>query len=153
MPGPTSTSEALPTRFAWSTSADISADGKALLFYEWGWEPEGKAEVKSTYIRRFDGSDPIRLGEGRALALSTDGKGALALQEKSPPQLALLSTHGGKLTELPNPGFKEYHYGSWFPDGQRILFTAVEAREDAFIRSYIQDIETGTCIPSLRKVL
>ncbi|MGH9971921.1 MAG: protein kinase domain-containing protein [Pyrinomonadaceae bacterium] len=142
-----STNEALGTRFAWSTSADISSDGKALLFYEWGWESGESIEVKSTYLRRFDGSDPVRLGEGRALALSADGNWALAIQEKSPPQLALLSTRGGQPKELPNPGFKEYHYGSWFPDGRRILFTAVEAREDAFLRSYVQDIETGVVHP------
>jgi serine/threonine protein kinase/Tol biopolymer transport system component len=142
-----SKSEAPGTRFAWSTSADISSDGKTLLFYEWGWESGEDVEVKSTYLRRFDGSNPIRLGEGRALALSPDNNWALALQEKSPPQLALLPTGEGKATELPNPGFKEYHYGSWFPDGKRILFTAVEAREDSFLRSYIQDVVTGVVQP------
>lgn len=145
--GDDSTNELLATRFAWSTSVDISSDAKTVLFYEWGWESSSEEEVKSTYVRKFDGSDPIRLGEGRALALSADGNWALAVQERSPPQLALLSTVGGKSKELPNPGFKEYHYGSWFPDGRRILFTALEAREDAFIRSYVQDIETGAVNP------
>ena len=135
------------SRFAWSTTADISSDAKTLLFYEWGYEFADEVQAKSTYLRRFDGSDPIRLGEGRALALSTDGKWALAVQEKSPPQLSLLPTEGGNSKELPNPGFKEYHYGSWFPDGRRILFTAVEAREDAFLRSYVQDIATGVVEP------
>jgi eukaryotic-like serine/threonine-protein kinase len=142
-----SKSEDPGTRFAWATSADLSSDGKTLLFYEWGWESGEQVGVKSTYLRKLDGSDPIRLGEGRALALSADGNWALAVQEKSPPQLALLPTGGGQATELPNPGFKEYHYGSWFPDGRRILFTAVEAREDAFLRSYVQNIETGVVHP------
>ena len=145
--GDNSASEPLGTRFAWSTSADMSSDGKTLLFYEWGWESGKELEVKSTYLRKLDGSDPIRLGEGRALALSADGNWALAVQEKSPPQLALLPTGGGRATELPNLGFKEFHYGSWFPDGRRILFTALEAREDAFLRSYVQDIETGVVYP------
>ena len=145
--GADSTTEGLGPGFAWSTSADISSDGKTLLFYEWGWESDETVEVKSTYLRKFDGSDPIRLGEGRALALSADGNWALAVQENSPPQLALLPTGGGKPTVLPNPGFKEYHYGSWFPDGRRILFTALEARENAFLRSYVQDIETGVVDP------
>lgn len=139
----TVSSEAPGPRFAWSTSADLSSDGKTLLFYEWGWESGEEVEVKSTYVRKFDGSSPVRLGEGRALALSADGNWALAVQEKSPPQLVLLSAGGGKPRELPNPGFKEYHYGSWFPDGRRILFTAVETHEDSLIRSFIQDIETG----------
>ena len=42
---------------------------------------------------------------------------------------------------------KEYHYASFFPDMRRILFTAVEAREDAFIRSYVQDLATGDVQP------
>jgi serine/threonine protein kinase len=134
-------------RFAWSTSADISNDGKTLLFYEWGWEAANELQVKSTYIRKLDDPNPIRLGEGRALALSADGNWALAVQEKSPPQLVLLSTAPGKQKELPNPGFKEYHYGSWFPDGRRILFTAVEARQDASVRSYVQDVDTGVVRP------
>jgi serine/threonine protein kinase/Tol biopolymer transport system component len=142
-----STSADLASRFAWSTSADISSDGKALLFYEWGWESGEPVEVKSTYLRRFDGSEPVWLGEGRALALSADGNWALAVQERSSPSLALLPTQGGKPTELPNAGFKEYHYGSWFPDGRHILFTALEARKDAFLRSYVQDIETGVVHP------
>ncbi|HUE82348.1 MAG TPA: protein kinase [Pyrinomonadaceae bacterium] len=145
--GDHSASELLGMRFAWSTTADLSLDGKALLFYEWGWEAGETVEVKSTYLRKLDGSDPIRVGEGRALALSADGNWALVAQEKSPPQLALLPIGGGKPIELPNPGFKEYHYGSWFPDGRRVLFTALEAREDAFLRSYVQEIETGVVHP------
>ena len=146
--GDNSTSEPLGTRFAWSTSADMSSDGKTLLFYEWGWEPGEGAEVKTTYVRKSDDPDPVRLGEGKALALSADGNWALSVQERSPPRLVLLPIVRGKSTkELPNPGFKEYHYGDWFPDGRRILFTAVEAREDSFLRSYVQDIETGNVQP------
>jgi Tol biopolymer transport system component len=146
--GDNSTSEPLGTRFAWSTSADMSSDGKTLLFYEWGWEPGAGAEVKSTYVRKFDGPDLIRLGEGKALALSADGNWALVVQEQSPPRLVLLPTVRNKSTrELPNQGFKEYHNADWFPDGRRILFTALEAREDSFLRSYVQDIETGNVKP------
>lgn len=143
----TPNSESFGTRFAWATSADVSADGMTLLFYEWGWESGDKLEMKSTYIRKVDGSDPVRLGEGRALALSADGLWALAVQENSPPQLALFSTSERNARTLPNPGFREYHYASWFPDGRKILFTAVEAREDSFIRSFVQDLETGNVEP------
>jgi hypothetical protein len=68
----------------WSTAADLSADGKNVLFYEWG---EGVGASPSVYIRSVDGSDPVRLGAGKALALSPDGSRALALQEGSQPQL------------------------------------------------------------------
>jgi Tol biopolymer transport system component len=142
-----STSEVVGTRFAWSTSADLSSDGKTLLFYEWGYEWGDAVEVTSVYLRKLDDSEPVRLGAGRALALSPDGKWALAAQEKSPPQLVLLPTGGGEARNLPNHGFKEYHYASWFPDSQQFLFTALEAGDDAFLRSYVQNIETGDVRP------
>ena len=62
----------------WSTVADLSADGKTVLFYEWG---EGVGAAPVVYVRKVDGSDAVRLGPGKALALSPDGLWALALQE------------------------------------------------------------------------
>src|SRR5262249_9448823 len=60
----------------WSLATDVSADGKMLLFSEAG---EGGGAGYSVYVRRIDGSPAVRLGEGRAQALSTDGKWALAI--------------------------------------------------------------------------
>jgi serine/threonine protein kinase/Tol biopolymer transport system component len=131
------------TSFAWSTSADLSADGKTLLFFEWGHTEE----ATSVYLRKLDASEAVRLGEGKALALSPDSKWALALREKSPMQLVLLPTGGGEPRILPNHGIKEYHYGSWFPNGRQILFTALEAKDDAVLRSYVQDIDSGDMHP------
>src|SRR5262249_18794036 len=103
--------------FDWSTSADISSDGKKLLFYEWGMAVGGTSYV---YLRNTDGlADPVKLGQGRALALSPDGKWALALRS-DPAQLVLLPTGPGEPRLLPRSDLKEYHYASWFPDGQRI---------------------------------
>jgi hypothetical protein len=78
--------------FDWSTAADLSADGKTLLFYEWG---EGVAGNPTVYLRKTDGQDAIRLGEGKALSLSPDGTWALALQTGPPPRLVLLPTGPG----------------------------------------------------------
>ena len=74
--------------FDYSTSADISADGKSLLFYEQG---TAVGSVPFVYLRKMDGSnEPVRLGQGKPFALSPDGKWALAVQESSQPQLVLL---------------------------------------------------------------
>jgi eukaryotic-like serine/threonine-protein kinase len=135
------------SQFAWSTSADLSADGETLLYYESGYESSDPSVENTSYLRRLDGSENIRLGPGKALALSPDGKSALALQTKPKPQLVILSTSGNELKILPNRGMKEYHYGSFFPDGRHILFTGVEARENANIRSFVQDINTGDAHP------
>jgi serine/threonine protein kinase/Tol biopolymer transport system component len=138
----------IDTRGAWSTSADISADGKTLLFYQWGYESSDGSDVSGVYLQRLDGSGPVKLGPGKALALSPDGKWALALQPTKPqPQLILLSTSLGQPKPLSNARIKEYHFASFFPDGKQILFTGVEARENAEIRSFIQDVNTGQVRP------
>jgi serine/threonine protein kinase/Tol biopolymer transport system component len=131
------------SQYGWSTSADISADGKNLLFYEWGGAVNDAPYV---YLRKLDGSnDPVRLGRGKALALSHDQKWAIALEEDPPPQLVLLPTGAGEPRGLPRGEMVEYHYASWFPDGRRILFTGIEQGHD--LRSYIQDVSTGQIQP------
>jgi eukaryotic-like serine/threonine-protein kinase len=143
-----SATEAVDSQFALTTSADLSADGKTLLYYVGGYEEGDTADVNKVYLRKLDSSEPIRqLGSGKALALSPDGRSALALQTKRQPQLVILSASGSEPRILPNRGMKEYHYASFFPDGRQILFTGVEAREDAAIRSYVQDINTGDVHP------
>jgi len=124
--------------FDWSTAADLSADGKKLLFYEWG---EGVAGNPIAYLRDTSGGDAVRLGEGRALALSPDGKLALALQQGSPPRLVLLPTGPGEEKILPSSGLTEYYSAAWFPDGKRILFVA--SGSDRQPRSYVQDLHGG----------
>jgi Tol biopolymer transport system component len=119
-----------------------------LLFYQWGYEAEDASDVSGVYLRRLDSSEPVKLGSGKALALSPDGKWALALQHTGPqPQLVLLSTSLDQPKSLPNRGIKEYHYASFFPDGQRILFTGLEARDEAVIRSFVQNVNTGEVHP------
>ena len=124
--------------FDWSTAADLSADGKKLLFYEWG---EGVAGTPIVYLRDTSGGDAVRLGEGRALALSPDGKWALALQQGPPPRLVLLPTGPGEEKSLPSSGLNEYYSARWFPDGKRILLVA--AGSDGKPRSYVQDLDGG----------
>lgn len=130
--------------FDWSTSSDISADGKKMLFYEWGMAAGG---VPIAYLRNADGSnDPVSLGQGKAMALSPDGKWALALQEGPQSQLVLLPTgvdeQAGQPRLLPRGDIKEYHYASWFPDGSRILFTGLVDPSHG-LRSYVQDVSGG----------
>ena len=141
-----SATEVVDSRFAWTTSVDITADGKTLLCYDWGYEASDPSEANTVYLRK-SGSLPLRLGTGKALALSPDGNWALALQTTPQQQLVLLPTSQGEPKTLPNRAMKEYHYASFFPDGRQILFTGVEAREDAAIRSYVQDISTGEVHP------
>jgi len=128
--------------FSWfdlSVAADLSADGKVLLFYEYGGAVD---ENRTIYLRKTDGSDAKRLGEGTPLALSPDGQWALALQHTVPPQLVLLPTGIGKPKPLPRGVIGEFlDWAGWSPDGSRVFFTAIEQGHRA--RTYVQDIDGG----------
>jgi len=125
--------------FDWSYSADISSDGQYLLFSDFGTALGG---VSFAYLRKMDGlSDPIKLGQGRAFALSPDGKWALVLQQGPTSQLVLLPTGVGQPRVIPHGEVIEFHYASWFPDGKQILFTGLNSNSQ--FRSYIQDILGG----------
>ncbi len=126
-----------------SRVADISADGKLLLFTE---QAEGAGPYSATCLRRTEGSTPVRLGDGQALALSPDGRWALSLLLTSPQQLILLPTGPGSKKTIERGGIDHYGFGAaWFPDGKRILINASEPGQSA--RCYVQDIESGKPIP------
>ncbi|HYB53541.1 MAG TPA: protein kinase, partial [Thermoanaerobaculia bacterium] len=74
-----------------SDPADIAADGSAVLFNESGLGGGGSQAV---YLRKTDGSPAVRLGEGTAMALSPDGKSALARRGS---QTVLLPTGAGQV--------------------------------------------------------
>jgi len=125
--------------FDFSTAADLSSDGKTLLFYEWGTGVGGNETV---YLRESNGSDAKRLGDGKPLALSPDGQSALTLQHSSPPQLVLLPTGLGKPKPLPSGVINEFlHWAAWSPSGERIFFTAAESGHRP--RTWAQDLDGG----------
>jgi dipeptidyl aminopeptidase/acylaminoacyl peptidase len=121
-----------------SVAGDLSNDGRKLLFYEYGEATQG---VFNTYLRPTEGSDPVRLGEGKALALSPDEKWGLAMQSSPTPHLVLLPTGAGESRDLPPGGKFTYHWAAWFPDNTRIVFAAEEEGHPP--RSYIQDVSGG----------
>ena len=126
--------------FGDSHAADLSPDGRDLLFWGFG---TGGVEF-TTFLRRTDGSDAKKLGEGMALALSPDGKRALVSRLRPQPHLALLPTGAGEPKTLPG-SFLQYHWATFFPDGRRILIAAMEKGQTS--RSYIQNLEGGSPQP------
>jgi len=124
--------------FDWSTSADLSSDGRTLLFYEWG---EAVGGTPTVYMRGTAGGEAVRLGEGKALALAPDHKWVLALKGGPPQELILLPTGAGESKVLPRSGIQDYYSGAWFPDGKRILFAGEGS--DHIPRSFVQDVDGG----------
>ncbi len=124
--------------FDYSTAADLSPDGKTLLFYEWGLA----AGNLTVYLRKTDGSDAVRLGEGKPLALSPDAKWALVIQQSLPPQLVLLPTGPGEPKSLPRGAVKEYFdWAAWSPDERQVFFAGAEPGHRP--RTYAQDLDGG----------
>ena len=133
---PGATAERELSWFDNSAVADVSADGRWLLF----------GDRFGIYLRATDGSPPIDLGLKDAFAddLSPDGKTVLATTQ-SGRQLLLMPSGAGKPRALPAHGIESYSGAEWFPDGQRILFNGRERGRD--LRSYVQDVKEGAPRP------
>ncbi len=81
------------------------------------------------------------LGEGKALALSPDGKWALVVRP-SPGASPRAAADRSRRAAGPSGGAAvQYHWASFFPDGRRILIAAQEKGKPP--RSYIQDLSGG----------
>ncbi len=121
----------------WSAPQDLSADGKTLLFDE---EGEGGGAAYSVYLRKTDGSPAVRLGEGRALALSIDEKWVISSPLSAPAQLVLLPAKAGEPKPLTRDAINHF-LARWLPDGKRIVFAGNEPGHG--VRLYVQDIAGG----------
>jgi len=125
----------------WSYPVTLSADGQKLLFRE---EGEAGGPSYAVYVRKTDGSPAVRLGDGQSLALSPDGKWALACRGDKQTDLFLLPTGAGEPRQL--QGHNIVHStATWFPDGKRILLAGTEA--DHGLRLYTQDIDADKIAP------
>ena len=129
----------------YSYPADLSADGKTVLFDEegvgGGVQYEGQKELTyAVYIRNTDGSPAIRLGEGAADALSPDGKSVIVQTPDNPEQLRLLPTGAGETQPLTKDTIN-HQWARWLPDGKRYVFAGNETGHG--VRLYVQDVSGG----------
>jgi eukaryotic-like serine/threonine-protein kinase len=120
--------------FDWSLLADISPDGKTLIFDESG---EAVGARYGSFLRKTDGSPAVRLGDGAFSSLSPDGKWVASLDLSSPIQIQLLPTGAGQPRRLTNDALE--HTGvSWLPDGSGLIFIASEPNHPP--RAYWMDL-------------
>ena len=135
---PGDTKERDLTWLDYSIAADISGDGKTLLFTEQGFAGGPQYAV---YIRGTDGSPAIRLGKGNAQGLSPDGQWALAIDLAPPTQIVLLPTGAGEPRPLPRHTVANFQFAGFLPDGQGVFFTGSEPGRGA--RVWVQALSGG----------
>ena len=121
----------------YSFACDLSSDGKSLLFDESG---DGAGKSYRLYLRRTDGSPPIRLGEGSEGALSSDGAWALSVVGKPQRHIVLLPTKSGEPKPLSPDGVTP-RWGWFFPDDRRLLVAGHEPGRGP--RLYVKDLAGG----------
>jgi eukaryotic-like serine/threonine-protein kinase len=128
---------------------DISPDGKVILFDE---EGAGGGDKAGVYLRKTDASPPVRLGDGHAIALSPDGKWALAhLRFAKPRQILLYPTGAGEARVLIPDATNYSEVGTWFPDSKRVLLLRREPGREA--RNDVLDIDGREPHPILQEGL
>jgi hypothetical protein len=127
----------------YSMSADLSLDGRTVLFGEGGENagPDGAA-----CLRKMDGSPVVRLGDGLTTGLSPDGLWAVSCLHAPKPHLVLLPTGAGEPRALDPGPLTSISWASWFRDSQRLLFTGIEPGHQR--RVYIQNIGGGAPRPA-----
>jgi eukaryotic-like serine/threonine-protein kinase len=112
----------------------LSADGRWLLMVDVGAR---SGHDYGVVLRRTDGSQTIRLGEGSAQRLSPDGKWAAAIIA-APSRVVLYPTGAGSPVPL-NPGpIERVTSAAWFPKGQELLVCGSEPAKAP--RCYRQNI-------------
>jgi Tol biopolymer transport system component len=121
-----------------SVVSDISADCTSLLFQECS---AGGGPDLSQFVRRLDGSPPMRLGAGSGFSkLSRDGAWVLGWSW-SDSACVLVPTGSGDKRILPGASIDQPQVGAFFPDGQRILFSGSYANGPPMI--FVQDVAGG----------
>jgi Tol biopolymer transport system component len=116
----------------WSRVADVSPDGRLVLFDESGLASGTEYLV---YLHRLDDGSTVKLAHGTAMALTRDRKFALIGGTNERHRLRLIPIGEGKPIDLPETGLA-YQWVRYFPDGRRMLALASEPGQP--LRLYVQ---------------
>ena len=99
----------------------------------------------SIYLRKTDGSDAIRLGDGYGEDLSPDGKWILETPVGSRQHWMIVPTGPGTAKTLPPGPLVARFEANFLPNGRQIVFGGAE--KDRGRRIYVQDIDSGSIRP------
>ena len=130
--------------FEWSWGPRLSPDAKTILFTEQG---EAGGPGYTVYVRKPDGSAPVRLGERTRMAVSPDGKWVLTGRiQTSPTTFVLLPIGAGQPKTFPKDSIdRPMTFATFLPDGRSIAYVGQEAGK--LPRVFVQDLEGGAPHP------
>jgi DNA-binding winged helix-turn-helix (wHTH) protein len=117
---------------------DVSRDGSQVLLNETG---SGGGDDYGVYLRRTDGSPPLRVGRGRATALSPDARLVLTIPIARRNRIELLPIGPGQPVTIQDHEIASYEWGTFFPDGRRILFVGRE--RSGVVRMFVRELAAG----------
>jgi serine/threonine protein kinase/dipeptidyl aminopeptidase/acylaminoacyl peptidase len=124
----------------WSFPSTLSDDGSTVVFEEQNFV-SGEGDY-ALFMRPTDGSAPVRLGSGRAFALSPDGRWVLTVQGTGADnELVLLPTGVGESRRLGPLGLVPIA-GAFLPGGDRVVLSAHGPGEGN--RLYVRELSGGT---------
>ena len=121
-----------------SRLTQLTADGRQLLFVESG---EGGGPEYTTYLRRTDGSAPVRIGPGSPTAVSPDGAWVLTVPVVARDRLHLVPAGAGEVRIIQDPGIIDYEWAGFVPGGREIVFAGRERGQDT--RMYVRPLSGG----------
>jgi eukaryotic-like serine/threonine-protein kinase len=114
----------------------LSEDDRIVAFTEQGFLAGNNYAV---CLRKTDGGDVLRLGDGLSMDLTPDGKYVLATIF-SPPQIVAYPTGPGEPKRLDRGGLENFsNHGRWFPGGDSILFEGHETGKAT--RMFVQRLD------------
>jgi hypothetical protein len=116
---------------------DVSADGKTFLYEQQG---PATGDGNSIYVRQSGAPSALRLGTGRALALSPDGKQVLAETAGANRHLVVLPVGRGESVNLPVVDVTHL-WAAWLPGGKQFVFLGRE--QGHRLRLFVEDVVGG----------
>jgi DNA-binding winged helix-turn-helix (wHTH) protein len=122
----------------YSGAEGISESGDVVLLVESG---DGGGPDYLSFLRRTDGSLPIRLGPGRAFGLSPDGNSVLMIPVHNPDHVEIVPTGPGKPRRVQIPGGVSHEVAGWVGEGDSFYVTTRDASRDW--QTWLVDTKSG----------
>ncbi|HEY8055189.1 MAG TPA: protein kinase [Terriglobales bacterium] len=125
----------------WAYGSEMTPDGQLIAIGD-----QDAGVNYSTYLRKADGSPPVRLGDGNPLAISSNGQWVVSVVPAN-LQLWLLPTGTGEPRQLTRGKIKfDFERAAFTADGQALLAQGQEAGHP--LRTFRVSLQDGATRPA-----